>query len=224
MKQKQDEPVNGQIEKLFIKDTWRVFRIISEFVEGFEELARIGDCVTMFGSARSKEGDSDYELARSIAFHLAKAGYGTITGGGPGIMEAGNRGAKEGGADSVGLNIDLPFEQRANLYANVQVDFRYFFIRKVMFVKYARAFIILPGGFGTLDELFESVTLIQTHKIYNFPVVLVGRNYWQGLLDWIKNTVLANGKISEKDLDLFMIADTPEEVVQKIVDFYKKAD
>lgn len=224
MIQKPTKPVNGQIEKLFIEDTWRVFRIISEFVEGFEELSRIGDCVTIFGSARAKEGDENYELARSIAFHLAEAGYGTITGGGPGIMEAGNRGAAEGGGISVGLNIDLPFEQSANKYANIQLDFRYFFVRKVMFVKYAKAFVILPGGFGTLDELFESLTLIQTHKIFSFPVVMVDRKFWSGLLDWIKNTVLASGKISENDTQLFMLADTPEEVVQKIVDFYKKSD
>ncbi len=224
MIQKPTNPVNGQVEKLFIEDTWRVFRIISEFVEGFEELSRIGDCVTIFGSARAKEEDENYELARSIAFQLAEAGYGTITGGGPGIMEAGNRGAAEGGGISVGLNIDLPFEQSANKYANIQLDFRYFFVRKVMFVKYAKAFVILPGGFGTLDELFESLTLIQTHKIFSFPVVMVDRKFWGGLLDWIKNAVLASGKISENDTQLFMLADTPEEVVQKIVDFYKKSD
>jgi len=224
MPHKPSEPVNGQIEKFFIEDTWRVFRIISEFVEGFEELSQIGDCVTIFGSARAKEGDADYELARRIAFHLAKAGFGTITGGGPGIMEAGNRGATEGEGNSVGLNIDLPFEQTQNNYANVRLDFRYFFVRKVMFIKYAKAFVILPGGFGTLDELFESLTLIQTHKILNFPVIMVDRNYWKGLLDWIKNTVLANGKISEKDMNLFSLADSPEEVVQKIVDFYKNTD
>ena len=214
---------NGQIEKLFIEDSWRVFRIISEFVEGFEELSQIGNCVTMFGSARVQEGDTEYELARTIAHKLAEAGYGVITGGGPGIMEAGNRGAAEAGGTSVGLNIDLPHEQKSNPYANIQLDFRYFFIRKVMFVKYARAFVILPGGFGTLDELFEALTLIQTQRIGKFPVILVNRNYWQGLIDWIKNTILPEHKISEEDLDLFKIVDQPEEVVEQIVAFYRKA-
>lgn len=214
---------NGQIEKLFIEDSWRVFRIISEFVEGFEELSQIGNCVTIFGSARVQEGDADYELARTIAHKLVEAGYGVITGGGPGIMEAGNRGAAEAGGISVGLNIDLPHEQKPNPYANIQLDFRYFFIRKVMFVKYARAFVILPGGFGTLDELFEALTLIQTQRIGKFPVILVNRNYWQGLIDWIKGTALPEHKISEADLDLFKIVDQPEEVVEQIITYYRKA-
>ena len=221
LRRKSFKPVNGQIEKLFIEDTWRVFRIISEFVEGFEELSEIGDCATMFGSARVKPGDRDYELAREIAKLLAKAGYGVITGGGPGIMEAGNRGAAEGGGISVGLNIDLPFEQKPNDYANLQLDFRYFFVRKVMFVKYARAFIILPGGFGTLDELWEALTLIQTHRIGNFPVILVDSNYWKGLIDWIRGTMLSQHKISEEDILLFKVADKPEDVVERIVAFYR---
>jgi len=216
-----DEPVNGQVEKLYIRDSWRVFRIISEFVEGFEELSKIDDCVTMFGSARSKEGDSDYELAREIAKQLVHAGYGIITGGGPGIMEAGNRGATEAGGTSIGLNIDLPFEQKPNPYANIKIEFRYFFVRKVMFVKYAKAFVILPGGFGTMDELFESLTLIQTFRIKKFPVVLVGEDYWSGLYHWMKNNMLAERKISESDLSLFSIASEPAAVVKSIVDFYK---
>lgn len=217
-----DEPINGQIEKLYIEDSWRVFRIIAEFVEGFENLSSIGDCVTMFGSARVKEGDQDYELAREIAKQLAKSGYGVITGGGPGIMEAGNRGAAEAGGTSIGLNIDLPFEQKSNPYAKLQIEFKYFFVRKVMFVKYAKAFVILPGGFGTLDELSEALTLIQTFRIKKFPVVLVGKDYWSGFITWLKNTVLAENKISSNDLTLFTITDNPEGVVKNIVDFYGK--
>lgn len=218
-----NKPINGQVEKLFIEDSWRVFRIISEFVEGFEQLSEVGDCVTMFGSARSKAGDQDYELARQTACLLVKAGYGVITGGGPGIMEAGNRGAAEAGGTSVGLNIDLPFEQKPNPYANLRLDFRYFFIRKVMFVKYAKAFVILPGGFGTLDELCESLTLIQTHRIGDFPVILVDSSYWKGLIDWMRGTVLAQNKISQQDMLLFQVADTPEEVIEKINSFYRSA-
>lgn len=223
LKQKTYKPVNGQVEKLFIEDSWRVFRIISEFVEGFEELSEVGDCVTMFGSARSKAGDRDYELAREIARLLVNAGYGVITGGGPGIMEAGNRGAAEVNGTSVGLNIDLPFEQKPNPYANLQLDFRYFFIRKVMFVKYAKAFVILPGGFGTLDELFEALTLIQTHRISGFPVIMVDSNYWQGLIEWIKGTVLAQQKISQEDMLLFQLADSAEQVVENIQAFYRNS-
>ena len=222
MQKKSNQLINGQVEKLFIEDSWRVFRIISEFVEGFEELATVGDCITIFGSARTKEGDPDYETAREIARLAVKAGYGVITGGGGGIMEAGNRGAAEAGGISVGLNIDLPFEQLPNQYANVRLDFRYFFVRKVMFVKYARAFIILPGGFGTLDELFESLTLIQTKKIRKFPIILTDRSYWTGLMDWIKNTVLSTNRISDEDLDLIQFADSPKEVIDKIVEFYQQ--
>ncbi len=224
VKRKTNKPMNGQIEKLFIEDSWRVFRIISEFVEGFEELSVVGDCVTMFGSARSKAGDRDYELARKTARLLVEAGFGVITGGGPGIMEAGNRGAADAKGTSVGLNIDLPFEQKPNPYANLQLDFRYFFVRKVMFVKYAKAFVIFPGGFGTLDELCEALTLIQTQRIGKFPVVMVDSHYWKGFVDWIKGTVLAQHKISEDDLLLFQLADTPEEVVKKILAFYQSSD
>lgn len=223
LKKKLHNTIDGQIEKFFIEDSWRVFRIISEFVEGFEELSQIGDCVTIFGSSRSKEGDHDYELARKIAQQLVAAGYGVITGGGPGIMEAGNRGATEAGGTSVGLNIDLPFEQEPNPYANLQLDFRYFFIRKVMFVKYAKAFVILPGGFGTMDELWEALTLIQTHRIGEFPVIMVDNSYWKGLMDWIRGTVLAQHKISAEDMLLFQFANTPEEVVDKIIAFYRSS-
>ena len=214
------ENVNGELERLY-KDSWRVFRILSEFVEGFEELSAINDCVTMFGSARTKEGNKDYDLAREIAAKLVVAGYGIITGGGPGIMEAGNRGAAEAGGTSIGLNIDLPFEQKPNLHANLQIEFKYFFVRKVMFMKYAKAFVILPGGFGTLDEFFEALTLIQTFRIKKFPVVLVGTEYWSGLLNWLKNTVLVEKKIAQKDFKLFTITDDPEIVVKTILDFYK---
>ena len=222
MLSKSDKPINGQIERFFIEDTWRVFRIMAEFVEGFEELSQIKDCITMFGSARIKKGNSDYKLAQEIARLSVKAGYGVITGGGGGIMEAGNRGAAEAGGTSVGLNIDLPFEQNPNEFANIRLDFKYFFVRKVMFIKYAKAFVILPGGFGTLDELFESLTLIQTKKISTFPVILVDSNYWNGLVDWMKNKMLAEKKIAKKDFDLLMVVDQPEEVVEKITNFYQK--
>jgi len=224
MLKKTCRPIDEEMEKLFIQDSWRVFRIISEFVEGFEELASVGDCVTIFGSARSKQGDTDYQLAREIARLSVEAGYGVITGGGGGIMEAGNRGAADAGGVSVGLNIDLPFEQLPNPYANVRLDFRYFFVRKVMFVKYAKAFVILPGGFGTLDELFESLTLIQTNKITQFPVILVDSGFWKELVHWIKNTLLRENKISSEDLELFKIVDSPQEVIQHIVNFYRDGD
>lgn len=220
MLKKTNRPINEQVEKLFIEDTWRVFRIISEFVEGFEELSTIGDCLTLFGSARTKKGEKDYETAYEISRLAVKAGYGVITGGGGGIMEAGNRGAAKAGGTSVGLNIDLPFEQVPNKYANVRLDFRYFFVRKVMFVKYAKAFVILPGGFGTLDELFEALTLIQTKKIREFPVILVDCDYWKGLLDWIKARLVEEKKISPTDLDLLKVVDTPEEVIQSIETYY----
>ena len=216
--------VNGRVEKLFIEDSWRVFRIISEFVEGFEELSHVGDCITMFGSARTKPGHPEYEMAREIAKLAVKNGFGVITGGGGGIMEAGNRGASEAGGVSVGLNIDLPFEQKPNPYANVRLDFRYFFIRKVMFVKYAKAFVILPGGFGTLDEFFEAITLIQTKKIHRFPVILMDSQYWKGLLDWLKNVVRKEKKISPKDLNLIHVADSPEEVIKLIIEFYRNEE
>jgi uncharacterized protein (TIGR00730 family) len=197
-------------------DTWRALRILSEFVEGFDAMAKVGPAITVFGSARTKPADPVYELARGIARRLAEAGYAVITGGGPGAMEAANRGCREGGGLSVGCNIELPHEQGMNKYVDLGVEFRYFFARKTMFVKYADGFVILPGGFGTLDELFESLTLIQVGKVRHFPVVLVGRAYWAGLLDWIRGTLLANGAIEAGDLELFQVTDDPDEVVRLI--------
>lgn len=193
-------------------DPWRVLRIQGEFVEGFEALAELGPAVSLFGSARTAAEDPYYQAAVETARLLAEAGLAVITGGGPGIMEAGNRGAKLAGGVSVGLNIELPFEQHTNPYLDIPINFRYFFARKVMFVKYAQAFVIFPGGFGTLDELFESLTLIQTGKISHFPVILFGSEYWSGLLAWLKETMLAGGKISPADLDLLAVTDSPEEV------------
>ncbi|HET6670671.1 MAG TPA: TIGR00730 family Rossman fold protein [Pyrinomonadaceae bacterium] len=194
-------------------DTWRVFRIMGEFVEGFDELASLTRGISIFGSARTPASDPYYKLAQETAALLAREGYAVITGGGPGVMEAANRGAFEAGGLSVGCNIELPFEQGANPYLTRSLTFRYFFVRKMMFVKYSLGFIIFPGGFGTLDELFEALTLIQTRKIRNFPVVLFGTNYWQGLMDWIRNTALQEGKISVQDLKLLHLTDSPEEVV-----------
>jgi uncharacterized protein (TIGR00730 family) len=198
---------------------------MGEFVNGFEKMSKIGPCVSVFGSARTKEDNNNYLLAESIAYHLTQSGYGVITGGGPGIMEAGNKGAKRGGGTSVGLNIDLPFEQHFNPYIDTDknLNFDYFFVRKVMFVKYSQGFIVMPGGFGTLDELFEAITLIQTYKIGRFPIVLVGKDFWGGLIDWIKKVLLTEHKnISEGDLDLFSLVDTAEEAVKVINDFYGK--
>ncbi len=205
-------------------DSWAIFKIMGEFVNGYEKLSVIGPCVSIFGSARTKEGDHYYDLAVKISKSIAEAGYGIITGGGPGIMEAGNKGAHLAGGTSVGLNIDLPFEQHDNPYidADKSLDFDYFFVRKVMFVKYSQGFVVMPGGFGTLDELFEAITLIQTNKIEKFPIVLVGSDFWKGLLDWIKQTMLAMGNISPHDLDLITLADTEEEVVEIIDAFYKE--
>lgn len=204
-------------------DSWALFKIMGEFVNGFERMSVIGPCVSIFGSARTKENDSYYQLAIDVAKSIAEAGYGVITGGGPGIMEAGNRGANLAGGTSVGLNIDLPFEQHDNPYidSDKSLDFDYFFVRKVMFVKYSQGFVVMPGGFGTLDELFEAITLIQTHKIEKFPIILVGTDFWKGLFDWIKNTMLEAGNISPKDLDLIQLVDTKEEVVAIIDAFYK---
>ncbi|HZR98190.1 MAG TPA: TIGR00730 family Rossman fold protein [Chloroflexota bacterium] len=204
-------------------DTWRVLRIMGEFVDGFDELADLGRAVSIFGSARVNEDDPMYALARTVGYKLARDGFAIITGGGPGLMEAANRGAAEAGGTSVGCNIELPFEQHINAYVNLPLNFRYFFVRKTMFVKYAMAFVIFPGGFGTLDELFEALTLIQTHKIKNFPVILVGRTYWQGLLDWVHDVLLAERKINDDELALLKLTDDPEEVC-RIVDAYYAAE
>jgi uncharacterized protein (TIGR00730 family) len=204
------------IDDLTIKDTWRLFRILAEFVDGFETLSQIHPAVSMFGSARAKPGDPSYEQAVEIARLLAQNGFNVISGGGPGIMEAANKGAAEAGGKSVGLNIQLPYEQKPNPYANVRLDFRYFFIRKVMFVKYAVAYVILPGGFGTLDEFTEAITLIQTRRIKPFPVILVDKSYWKGLLDWMRKVVCPECMISIEDMDIIQTIDEPEEVVRAI--------
>jgi uncharacterized protein (TIGR00730 family) len=212
----EDEPLEQ------MTDSWRVFRIMGEFVEGFDTLARIGPAVSIFGSARSARGAPDYAAAEQTARLLAEAGFAVITGGGPGIMEAANKGADEGGGASIGCNIELPFEQGMNAWVRTAVNFRYFFVRKTMFVKYAEAFIIFPGGFGTMDELFEALTLIQTRKVRNFPVILFGRAYWQGLLEWLHATMLADGKISEADLALLVVTDSSEEAVQTVRSCYEE--
>ena len=206
-------------------DSWKIFKIMSEFVEGFEKLARIGPCVSIFGSARTQPGTKYYKLAEEVAYQLTQHGYGVITGGGPGVMEAGNLGAKRGKGRSVGINIDLPFEQEPNFFIDSDklITFDHFFVRKVMFMKYAQGFIVLPGGFGTFDELFEALTLIQTEKIGKFPIVLIGKQYWEGLVEWIKNTMLEQEKnISSKDMELFIVVDTAEEAVEHIDKFYSK--
>ena len=206
-------------------DSWQIFKIMSEFVQGFETMSKIGPCVSVFGSARTKPDNKYYQQAEEIGYLLTQSGYGVISGGGPGIMEAANKGASRGEGKSVGLNIELPFEQSSNPYIDNDklINFDYFFVRKVMFVKYAQGFIVLPGGVGTLDELFEAITLIQTQKIGKFPIVLVGKTYWEGLLVWIKEVVLEKEKnISIEDLDLINVVDTPVEAVEIINDFYKK--
>lgn len=206
-------------------DSWQIFKIMAEFVEGFEKLSSIGPCVSVFGSARTKEDNEYYQLAVDIAYELTRSGYGVITGGGPGIMEAANRGAKKGNGKSVGLNIHLPFEQSSNPYidADKLITFKHFFVRKVMFQKYAQGFIVLPGGFGTFDEFFESATLIQTGKIGRFPIVLVGKEFWAGLVDWIEDKVLEEQKnISPEDTKLFTLVDTAKEAVGVINEFYSK--
>lgn len=206
-------------------DSWQIFKIMSEFVEGFEKMSRIGPCVSIFGSARTKPNSPYYKLAEEIAFKLTREGYGVITGGGPGIMEAANKGAKAGGGKSVGLNIVLPFEQVSNPFVDTDkgINFDYFFVRKTIFLKYSQGFIAMPGGFGTLDELFESITLIQTNKVAHFPIVLVGKKYWEGLLAWVKQTMLLEEhNISEKDLELFKVVDTSDEAVAIITEFYSK--
>ena len=207
------------------KDSWQIFKIMAEFVQAFETLSKIGPCVSIFGSARTQEDNPYYKMAEDIAEKLTLKGYGIITGGGFGIMEAGNKGAHKGEGKSVGLNIDLPFEQEANTYIDNDklINFDYFFVRKVMFVKYAQGFVVMPGGVGTLDELFEAITLIQTQKIAAFPIVLVGKDYWSGLMDWIKNVMLEKEQnISPEDLDLFTLVDTTDEAVEYIDNFYSK--
>lgn len=204
------------IDDLNIKESWRLFRILAEFVEGFDSMMNMPSAVTVFGSARVRENEASYEAARTLSRKLSEQGFAIITGGGPGIMEAANRGAQEGGGLSVGLNIDLPFEQEPNQYIDKLIHFRYFFVRKVIFVKYSMAFVIMPGGFGTMDELFEAVTLIQTHKIAPFPVFLVGKDYWSGLIDWLKEKMLSGGLISPEDMDLLQLVDSHEEVISEI--------
>ncbi|KAB7732713.1 TIGR00730 family Rossman fold protein [Rudanella paleaurantiibacter] len=206
-------------------DSWVIFKVMAEFVEGFDKLSKIGPCVSIFGSARTKPDNPYYKMAEEIAAKLVRHGYGVITGGGPGIMEAGNKGAFEQGGKSVGLNIQLPFEQHSNIYidADKSIDFDFFFVRKVMFVKYAQGFIVMPGGMGTLDELFEAITLIQTKKIARFPIVLVGRTYWQGLIDWIEGVMLGEeNNINPEDMKLIRLVDTPTEAVKVIDEFYSK--
>lgn len=205
-------------------DAWRALRIMGEFVEGFDALARLGPAVSIFGSARTLPDEPSYQQARELAVRLSQEGLTIITGGGPGIMEAANRGAQEGDGTSVGLGIDLPHEQGLNPYVSLPTYFRYFFVRKTMFVKYAQAFVIFPGGFGTFDELFESLTLVQTGKIDHFPIILVGRDYWQGLLDWLKGTVAVGGKVDDVDLDLFSVCDEVEEVVDIITRSFEEID
>jgi len=206
-------------------DSWAIFKIMGEFVSGYEKLSKIGPCVSIFGSARTKPDDKYYQLAENIAKNLSDNGYGVITGGGPGIMEAANKGAYDAGGTSVGLNIELPFEQHDNPYidSDKSIDFDYFFVRKVMFVKYSQGFVVMPGGFGTLDELFEAITLIQTHKIGKFPIILVGKKFWSGLVDLIKETLLeSHNNISKEDLNLLNIVDTEHEVIEILNDFYEK--
>ncbi len=202
---------------MLARDSWRVFRIMGEFVEGFEALASQGPCVSIFGSARVGPRDPMYQLCVDTACAMGKAGFGIITGGGPGMMEAANRGAREAGVASIGCNIELPFEQGTNPFVDLAIDFRYFFVRKTMFVKYSDGFVIFPGGFGTLDELFEALTLIQTGKVQNFPVVLFGRAYWSGMLDWLRDTMLREGKISAADLDQLCVTDDPAEAVEFVL-------
>ena len=206
-------------------DSWAIFKIMGEFVNGFERMSKIGPCVSIFGSARTKPDHKYYKLAVDVAEKIVDNGYGVITGGGPGIMEAGNKGAHIAGGTSVGLNIELPFEQHDNPYidSDKSLDFDYFFVRKVMFVKYSQGFVVMPGGFGTLDELFEAMTLIQTHKIETFPIILVGKEFWGGMVEWIKTTLINEGNISPKDLDLIHLVDNSDEVIEILNSFYKES-
>jgi len=204
------------------EDPWRMFRIISEFVDGFEVLSGVGKAVSIFGSARIKPDNKYYKLTEEIAYLLAKEKYAIITGSGPGLMEAANKGARRAKGHSIGLNIEIPTEQKSNPYVDTLLDFHYFFVRKVMFVKYAKAFVIMPGGYGTLDEFTEAINLIQTLRLPRFPVVVFGSDYWKGMLDWLKSSVVKEGCISKSDLDIFTVADKPEDVVKIIKNFYKK--
>ena len=216
---------NDDLNDVKAQNSWHIFKIMSEFVEGFEKMTRIGPCVSIFGSARTKSENKYYQIAEDIAFKLVQHGYGIITGGGPGIMEAANKGARKGNGKSVGLNIDLPFEQKHNEFIDSDkcINFDYFFVRKTIFLKYSQGFVAMPGGFGTLDELFEAITLVQTNKIAQFPVVLVGKDYWNGLFQWLKLTVLEEEKnIHQADLELFKIVDSADEAVDYIIDFYSK--
>lgn len=223
---KKGKPLKGWNE-IKANDSWALFKIMSEFVQGYENMAKIGPCVSIFGSARTNPEEKYYKMAVEIAERISEQGYGIITGGGPGIMEAGNKGAHNAGGTSVGLNIHLPFEQHHNPYIDddKNLNFNYFFVRKVMLVKYSQGFVVMPGGFGTLDELFEAITLIQTKKIDPFPIILVGSSYWSGLLDWIRTTLdEKHHNIRSQDIDLLRIADTPDEVAKIIDDFYKESD
>ena len=226
--------IDSRIEKAFsnmdwneikTSDSWKIFKIMAEFVDGFEKLSKIGPCVSIFGSARTKPDNKYYKIAEETAYLLTKEGFGVITGGGPGIMEAGNKGAKRGKGKSVGVNIELEFEQHPNKYIDNDklITFDYFFVRKVMFMKYSQGFVVMPGGFGTFDELFEAITLIQTNKIAKFPIILVGKDYWSGLLDWIKNVMLeTEHNIKKEDLDLVKVVDSAKEAVAAIFDFYSE--
>ena len=209
-------------EDFTTEEPWRVFRIMGEFVEGFETLSKIGPAVSIFGSSRARRGSKYYKLAERIASLLVKNGYTIITGAGPGIMEAANKGAKLAGGESIGLNIDVPVIQKPNRYITTLLDFRYFFCRKVMFAKYSKAYVILPGGFGTMDELFEALTLVQTERIAPFPIVIIGREYWKGLMEWIKKDMLGGKYLSNSDLKIFHIVDNPEEIVTILKKFYKR--
>lgn len=223
----QDKLMQKTWNEIRTNDSWAIFKIMSEFVNGYEAMARIGPCVSIFGSARTPKDDKYYLLAEQVAFKISKAGYGVITGGGPGIMEAGNKGAHRGGGTSVGLNIELPFEQHYNPYIDKDknLNFDYFFVRKVMFVKYSQGFVVMPGGFGTLDELFEAITLIQTKKIGKFPIILVGSAFWSGLLEWVQKIMINQEKtVSPSDMNLIQVVDTEDEVVAALDKFYKKYD
>ncbi len=230
MTDKKEEKIRNAFEEkdwnnIKASDSWQIFKIMSEFVEGFEKMSRIGPCVSVFGSARTKPENKYYQIAEEIAYNLVKEGYGVITGGGPGIMEAANKGAKRGGGKSVGLNIALPFEQKHNDFIDYDksINFDYFFVRKTIFLKYSQGFIAMPGGFGTMDELFEALTLVQTNKIAQFPVVLVGKNYWEGLVSWLSTTMKDKEQnIHATDIELFKIVETANEAVKHIVDFYSK--